>query len=225
MKRKPPGRSELPGDLIVPKSQATVQKEVRPRRRTDRTPGLLEWPKSALSTFLAIAETQQRKRGGQIRVILGKSALARVAPAPVGLLPLLQGFKKLPAPVVFLALGVFEEVFAECVHRLGECMVVVVKPGFAHAGIFLERVMLARPPDCSLDAVVGLANACIQEALQTVVGHRPERAQAAGSRLVRVLVVHVWIISEPPFVVLAGLFREGLIVELAGKILAAADEL
>src|SRR5437879_2226994 len=82
----------------------------------------------------AVAQRQHRERGGQFRQVLQERAVA-VGPGPVLLLPLLQLVEQFLPPVVLDALRVGERILAQRVHRLGEGVVVVVKPRVLLPGV------------------------------------------------------------------------------------------
>src|SRR5262249_22398568 len=102
--------------------------------------------------------------------------------------------------------------------------IIVVKPRLAHARILIERVVPANPVHCSLDAWVALANAGVEKALESAIGHAAQRSQAAGRGFVGILVFFERMVSEAAFIFLGRLLREWLIIGFARQILTAAHE-
>src|SRR5262245_9145926 len=143
----------------------------------------------------------------------------------VVVLTLRQRLQQVLAPFVIGTLGVRERVFAEGVHGLGEGVVVVVQAALLLAGVLVEGVVPPHPVHRPLDARVVLIDAGVQEALQAAVGHRAGGAQAALGGLVGVLVGVGRVVDQAAPVAVGGLLGEGLVVGLAGQVLAAADEL
>src|SRR4029078_2306979 len=124
---------------------------------------------------LAIRQGHQRVAGGEIGVALHPLLLVLIDPAAVGLLPLGQRRGDVCAPVVLLALVVLDLVQAERVEALGHRVVVVVQApllaGVGHAGVAVGAVVGADPLERLLDALVVLADAAVDEALDAGVGH------------------------------------------------------
>src|SRR5262249_22084511 len=145
----------------------------------------------------------------------------------VGPLSLLEGLEQFLAPVVFLAGGVLEAIFAQGVHRLGEGAVVIVQPRLPQPGVLLQGVMATNPVQGCLHARIVLRDAGIQETLQSGIGHGSLGAQATLGGLVLLVVGVKRRVDEAAPVVLAGLGGKGLIVALllVGVVLATRDEL
>src|SRR5262249_50857512 len=133
--------------------------------------------------------------------------------------------RQLGPPVVLLAAGVLDLVNPQHVERLGQGVVVVVQAPLAalvrHAGVALQRVVLAYPLVRLLDARVVLAAAAVDQALDAGVGH----AAVAGQAAVGVgLVLHLGraarrrAVQETAVVDLVG---PRLVVALALEVLAA----
>src|SRR5262249_61172611 len=108
---------------------------------------------------------QQREGGRKLGVGFAEGLVRVVVPAAVVSLAFLEGFEEFAAPVVFLAGGVGEAVFAPGVQGFAEGVVIVVETGLLHAGVFFQRVVSPHPVDSRLDAWIVLAYAGVEEAL------------------------------------------------------------
>src|SRR5579884_593193 len=101
---------------------------------------------------LGVAERQERKPCRQVRVGLAELFVGLVDETAVVLLSFLDRLEQFAPPIVFLALGVLEGIFAQGGHRLAEGVVVIKESSLAHAGVLVERVMAANPVDGALAA-------------------------------------------------------------------------
>src|SRR5262249_32726088 len=145
---------------------------------------------------------------------------------PIGVLTFLERFEKLLAPVVFLTIGVGEFVFAQGIHRLGESVIVVVKPRVLLPRVLFQRVVSANPVKCSLDSRIVATDARIEKALQPRIGHSPLGAQSTNCCApIALLIVGIrGVVGEAASIVLGGLGGEFLVLVLAVEVLTAADK-
>ena len=78
---------------------------------------------------------------------------------------------KFGAPIVRLAFRVDDRFITQGRERFGERVVVVVQALRAHAGVFVERVVLLNPFVGGFHARVVLLEAGVDHALEAGVGH------------------------------------------------------
>src|SRR4051794_11180625 len=85
----------------------------------------------------AVMQGDQHVSRGEVRVAFVPAG-GRVHPTAVFLLNREEMLSKLLPPVVFLSVGVLDQVFSRGVQGLGEYLIVVISARLAHAGVFLH---------------------------------------------------------------------------------------